>query len=509
MYIGVDCGTQSTKVVVVAPDDLQILAVAAAPHNLVSADNGRREQDPAEWVSAFEQALAKALSSAGISGHEVKAIGISGQQHGMVALDTQGNPVYPAKLWCDTESASENAALLKALGGPSGALQRLGLVVQTGYTASKVAWLREHQPEAYRKTATILLPHDYLNFYLTGNRVTEAGDASGTGYFDTRARRWREDVFGLVAPELDPEKALPELIDAQACAGRVRADVAARLGLGTDVVVSSGGGDNMMAAIGTGNIAPGMLTMSLGTSGTLFGVSSTPAISADGIAANFCSSHGNWLPLICTMNVTSATSQIQRLLGLDLAGFNQAAASAPAGAGGILMLPFFNGERVPPLPRANAGIIGVTGVNGTRENMARAVIEGVTFGLKYGYEVIAQSCGEHNPMPSSIRLVGGGAQSKVWRQVISDVLNIELACPASSEAAALGAALQAAWCEQGLHGQGTSLAALCSAAIRMDQTTHTQPDPDSVACYADVYEQYQRALELRYGQELQRVFGGQ
>lgn len=495
MYIGVDCGTQSTKVIVLDSASRQIVGEASVAHQLIQADNGRREQNPADWIAAFEQALAAALKKANVPASEVKGIGISGQQHGMVALDKDGHPVHPAKLWCDTESSHENAQLLEQLGGPKGSLERLGIVLQTGYTASKIAWLRHHEPEAYSRIDLILLPHDYLNFYLTGERVTEAGDASGTGYFDTRSRQWSRETFAMVAPELDPDKVLPRVIESHQPAGTVLPIVSERLGLGRDVIVSSGGGDNMMAAIGTGNILPDIMTISLGTSGTLFTASDHPVVSPDGLAANFCSSTGGWLPLICTMNATSATTQIRNLLGLDLNEFNRVAAEATPGAGGITLLPFFNGERVPPLPDATASCVGMSSYNTTPGNMARAALEGATYGLKFGFDAMLSAGKE---APRRIRLVGGGAKSPLWRQLVSDIMNCELVCPQNSESAALGGALQAIWCRGGLEGSSTSLEHLCRDAVTLDETTRTRPQDDNVRRYGDLYQIYLETLHERY-----------
>ncbi|ANF59108.1 xylulokinase [Halotalea alkalilenta] len=494
MYIGVDCGTQSTKVVVLDGERLEILGEAARPHSMIQGDHGRREQDPDEWVSAFEAALAEALERAGVDGSAVRAIGVSGQQHGMVALDAEGRPVHPGKLWCDTESVRENDALIEALGGERGCLERLGLVLQTGYTASKVAWLRKHHYDAYARIETLLLPHDYLNYYLTGERVAEYGDASGTGYFDTRERCWSLDTFALIAPELDPDRVLPRLIEPDAPAGRLRPEIARRLGLGPQVVVSSGGGDNMMGAIGTGNIVPGTMTISLGTSGTLYAASEHPAISSNGLVANFCSSHGGWLPLICTMNVTSATTLVRELLGYDIERFNAAAIDAPVGAGGITVLPFFNGERVPPLPEAMATFEGLGSHNFTPANLCRAVMEGATFGLRYGFDELSRLTGH----PSRVRLVGGGAKSAVWRQMVSDVMDVELACPEIGEAAALGAALQAIWYERRQAGESLILESLCERAVGLREETLTRPDAGRVAGYAEAYARYLEILGQRY-----------
>ncbi|BES72888.1 xylulokinase [Marinobacter nanhaiticus D15-8W] len=495
MYIGVDCGTQSTKVVVVDLDNARILGEASRPHQLVEGGNGRREQDPEDWMDAFFGAFAEALANAGIESRTIRAIGISGQQHGLVALDADGKPVHPAKLWCDTETAVENAALVDRLGGEAGCLDKLGLVLQTGYTASKLAWLRATHPEAYRRIDSILLPHDYLNFRLTGEKVAEAGDASGTGYFDTRTRQWRQDVFATIAPELDPGKVLPRLIESHEPAGKITSAMAQQLGLSEDVLVSSGGGDNMMGAIGTGNIQPGLVTVSLGTSGTVYAFSSEPVLSDNATVANFCASSDGWLPLACTMNVTSATTLVRNLFGLELDAFSGKVADAPAGAEGITILPFFNGERVPNLPHATASFLGLTSLNATQANLCRAVVESATFGLRYGLELLGDLARD----ASQIRLIGGGARSPVWRQIVADVLGVEVICPHINEAAALGAAIQAAWCDEHARGGRTTLASICERLVSLDQDTRTQPDPEIHDTYQEVYRRYRTALEKRHG----------
>lgn len=496
MYIGVDCGTQSTRVVVLDAEKAAIVGEGQRPHELVSRASGRREQSPQGWIDAFEGAFHDAIAAAGIEASAVRAIGVSGQQHGMVALDADGEPVYPAKLWNDTESFRENAELIEALGGEKGCLETLGLVPQTGYTASKVAWLRRHHRKAYDRIAHLLLPHDYLNFYLTGEYTAEQGDASGTAYFDTRARDWHPEALACVAPEFDPDRVLPRLIAPGAPAGRVRPALAQRLGLGRQVLVASGGGDNMMGAIGTGNITAGSVTMSLGTSGTLYACADRPAVTGDGLVANFCSSHGGWLPLICTMNVTSATGRIRELLELDIDDFNAAAARAPIGAEGLCMLPFFSGERVPMLPEATGHLAGMSLHNLSRDNLARAVMEGATFGLRYGLDLLA----DFDIRPERLRLVGGGARSAVWRQMVADVMAVEVGCPVVHEAAALGAALQAQWCDLGDRGEGVALVDLCQRSVEMDPATLTYPDKESVARYREAFDDYVGLLENRYPQ---------
>jgi xylulokinase len=486
MFLGIDCGTQGTKALILDAATGKVLGRGAAEHTLVSEANGRREQDPAQWVQALIAASRAALAQAGIAGSEVKGVGVSGQQHGLVLLDAEGKVLRPAKLWCDTETAPENDRLLVELGGTQGSLERLGLAIAPGYTVSKLLWTKEQFPEVFAQVHSILLPHDYLNFWLTGERCSEYGDASGTGYFDVRQRQWDHALLDQIDPSGRLRQALPRLVQASEAVGTVLPDVAALLGISPAAVVSSGGGDNMMGALGTGNIEPGLFTMSLGSSGTVYGFTETPVVCDEPAVATFCSSSGGWLPLICTMNLTNVTTAVRGLFGLDLAAFNQAVAESPIGAQGVLMLPFLNGERVPALPHATGAILGLNASNLNAANLCRAAVEGTTFGLRYGLDLL-RSAGMHS---TAIRLVGGGARSPVWRQLVADVMATPVVCTVEPEAAALGAALQAAWCA----GENGTLQALSERCVHVDTGTLCEPAPDRVMAYQAVYEQYRHHI---------------
>lgn len=490
MYLGIDCGTQGTKALVLDAESGQVLGAGSAGHSLQSGANGRREQQPQQWLEAFEQATQQALAAANISGEQILGIGVSGQQHGLVLLDEQGAVLRPAKLWCDTESTPENQRLLDHLGGEAGSLQRLGVAIAPGYTVSKLLWTKEQHPDVFARIAHILLPHDYLNHWLTGRACSEYGDASGTGYFDVRTRSWDTELLNFIEPSGRLHRALPELIESDQPVGRIRPQIARRLGLNPDAVVASGGGDNMMGAIGTGNIRPGAITMSLGTSGTLYAYSDQPTVSPHAQVAAFCSSSGGWLPLICTMNLTNATGLIQQLLELDLHSFGELVEQSPIGAEGLLLLPFFNGERVPALPNARASLLGMDSDNLTRTNLCRAVLEGTAFGLRYGLDLLRAS----GLQSETIRLVGGAAKSPVWRQVIADIMGAPLVCPQHTEAAALGAAIQAAWCLTSAADRQAQLAELCERCVQLDASTQTQPDPARTAQYEMVYQRYREQV---------------
>jgi len=488
LFLGIDCGTQGTKAIILDAISGQVLGQGAAAHKLISGANGRREQDPAQWLDALTLATRRALLAADVDGQAILGIGVSGQQHGLVLLDHQGKVLRPAKLWCDTETTEENDRLLTHLGGDKGSLERLGVVIAPGYTVSKLLWTREQHPEIFSRIAHVMLPHDYLNYWLTGRSCSEYGDASGTGYFNVRTRQWDLQLLRDIDPSGRLQAALPELIDAHAAVGTLLPGIADHLGINPRARVSSGGGDNMMGAIGTGNIKPGAITMSLGSSGTVYAYADQPKVSPDAAVATFCSSSGGWLPLICTMNLTNATGVIRELFDLDIECFNALVAQAPIGADGVCMLPFLNGERVPALPHATGSVLGLTMSNLTQANLCRAVVEGTTFGLRYGLDLL-----RHNGLQSrSICLIGGGSNSQVWRQLVADTMNTPVICTEQSEAAALGAAIQAAWCTSWANGHEDSLEDLCERCVKFDLASETLPIADNVAAYQQAYERYRQ-----------------
>ena len=463
LFIGIDSGTQSVKALVLDMDKRQIVARASAPHALIGGLPPRHmEQHPQEWTRALDRVILKVTSA--INRSRVRGIGVAGQQHGFVPLDAGGEVIRPAKLWCDTSTVRESNWLNAELGGRREVIRRIGLPFLPGYTAPKILWLKRHEPRNYRRLRQVLLPHDYLNWHLTGRYSMEYGDASGTALMDVRRRRWSGAAIGAIDKNL--KDWLPQLCDSSLSAGILRGALARRYRLPRDTVISAGGGDNMMAAIGTGNARAGVVTLSLGTSGTIFAYSGKPVIDPRGEIAAFCDSTGGWLPLVCTMNVTLVTEQFRRLFGLTYAEFDKAVAAAPAGAGGMILKPYFVGERTPDLPLATGSISGMTLQTLTAPNLARAAIEGVTAGLRYGLERLVK----HGVRPREIRLTGGGARSAIWRQIIADSFGVPVVKISEDECAAVGAALQAAWCVG-----GGSIARLAATAISLDESTRCLP----------------------------------
>ena len=494
MFLGIDCGTQGTKALIIDSQGT-IRGRGHAPHELIERDNGAREQDPAWWVKAMIAAVRQAVEQAGGAGAEIECLGVSGQQHGLVVLDATGKSIRPAKLWNDTETAPQNAELVQRLGGPAAWFKKFGIIPLTGYTISKLLWLRQHEPENFARIRHILLPHDYLNYWLTGRCVAEYGDASGTGFFDIRKRIWAPEALALIDGGSGAlAAALPELLAPDAIVGALTPAAAKDLGLSTKCLVSVGGGDNMMGAIGTGNVREGIVTMSLGTSATVYSYSTKPVLDEKGWVAPFCSSSGGWLPLVCTMNAAGVTGRAVSLLNRDVAYISEALRNSEPGAGGITVLPFLNGERTPDLPTAQGSIHGLTANNMTAENLLRAMVEGVRFGVLAGLRRILDSTD-----PERIFLIGGGARSAEWRLMIADASGAEIVVPAGEEAGCLGGALQAMWAWSKHSGKPESMEAIANRCVALDKTKTTPCNRSKRKAYEDAFAAYREQLRQIYG----------
>jgi xylulokinase len=312
----------------------------------------------------------------------------------------------------------------------------------------------------------------------------EYGDASGTGLLDIRRRTWHAEAVAAIDEGL--MERLPAVEHPEAAAGRMKHDFAADFGL-KSVLVASGGGDNMMGAIGTGNISPGVCTVSLGTSGTIYSYFDRPFSDPRGEIAAFCDSTGGWLPLLCTMNVTNATELWKGLLRIDSDARDALAVRAAAGSDGLLFLPYVDGERVPPLPEASAVFFGLNRSNFRAEAMTRAVMEGTVLNLGYGFGRLRE-LGLH---PSQIRATGGGAQSPFWLGLVADILATPVVTLAEQEAAAFGAALQAVWCLRRAKGEAATIADLAGSWVRLGETS-AEPDPARAGLYAEIQERFNR-----------------
>jgi len=470
LYIGLDVGTQSTKGVLLDASKSgpsAIVARASSAYDLIeNLPSGAAEQHPHTWRDAVGTVVKQLLTSADAT--QVRGIGVSGQQHGLVVLDEKDQVIRPAKLWCDTTTVPEADDITQA--GK--------YAVPTGYTLPKLLWMKRREPENFARVRSVLLPHDYVNFLLSGRKFMECGDASGSGAFDPRTRQFDRELLNWLDPKAP--SFFPDLVAADQPGGRVSRAAADWLGIPEGAVVAPGGGDNMMSAIGSGATKPGATVVSLGTSGTVFAYSSTPVVDPDGLIAAFCDSTGAWMPLLCTMNVTNVTEEVRAAFGLSHDAITQAAAAVPAGADGVTLLPYITGERVPNLPLATGALLGLRPGLLDAGHLFRAALEGTTLGLASGVERMKRLGLE----VSAVRVVGGGSKNPLWRQIVADCLNAPVEVLAEPESAALGGAIQALWVTRRAAGEALS----CDDVARdfvVVSPGRTEPNAANVAVYRE------------------------
>jgi xylulokinase len=481
IYLGIDCGTQSTKTVALDSHTGKIVASAARHYDVLPGlPPGHMEQNPATWTAAVETTVQDVVQRLDGRKKDVAGIGVSGQQHGFVSLDSENRVIRPAKLWCDTSTIEECDLLRQHFGGAEFFIERVGLDMLPGFTAPKILWLKRHEPHHFGRLATVLLPHDYLNFHLTGHFRMEYGDASGTALLNVRTRDWERQILEFIDPAL-PQK-MPAVASSRKPAGLLTKELADRWGLPGNVVISAGGGDNMMGAIGTANVVAGHVTASLGTSGTIYAYSEKPVVDPKGEIAGFCDSTDAWLPLLCTMNVTVATEAVRSLFGWSVPQLDAAIQDTLPGADGLLFLPYLQGERTPNLPSGSGIFHGLNPRNMKPPLMARAVMEGVTLGMAYGLERMK----ELGIVPSEIRLTGGGSKSAVWRQICANVFNCPVVTLAESEGAALGAAIQALAAVQ----TSKPISEWAADIVRTNPAERIEPDKRFTSDYAAALQKH-------------------
>ncbi|MDP1879180.1 MAG: xylulokinase [Actinomycetota bacterium] len=421
LVAGIDSSTQSVKLVVRDADTGRLVREGRAGH-----PDGT-EVDPRAWLAALDEATGGALEG-------VAALAVAGQQHGMVALDEEGLVVRPALLWNDTRSAPDADDLVRELGGPQAWADAVGSVPVASFTVTKARWMARAEPGNAARTARILLPHDYLTWHLAGRpeeAVTDRGDASGTGYWSPITDGYRPDLLALALGHV-PQ--VPRVAGPSEPAGHTA----------QGILLGPGTGDNMGAALGLG-LQPGDVVVSLGTSGTAFAVSRTPARDARGLVAGFADATGHFLPLVCTLNAARVLSSAAGLLGVDLDAFAALALAAEPGAGGLALLPYLDGERTPNLPDARGSLHGITRTNLTPQNVARAAVEGMLGGLADAVDALVEVGVE----PRRILLIGGAAANRAVGEVAATLFSVPVDVPPPGEYVADGAARQAAWALSG------------------------------------------------------------
>ncbi len=478
LVLGLDVSTTATKAVLMDADGA-VRAVAASGYGFQTPRPLWSEQDPALWWDGAVAAVRGALAEAGVAGDAVDAVGLSGQMHGLVALDADGETLRPAILWNDQRTEVE-CDLIRELVGRERLIAVTGNDALPGFTAPKLLWVRQHEPDIWSRIAHVLLPKDFVRLRLTGGYAVDRADGAGTLLFDLAERDWSGEVVEALG--VDPSW-LPETYEGTDVTGWVSEPAAAATGLRSGTPVVAGGGDQAAAAVGVGAVVPGVISISLGTSGVVFVTTEGPVIEPHGLLHAFCHAvPGRWHVMGVMLSAAGSLRWFRDTVApdIDFAQLIEEAADVPAASDRLLFLPYLSGERTPhPDPLARGAFVGLT-LRHARPHLTRAVLEGVAFGLRDSLELM-RSVG----LPSSgqARATGGGSRSRLWRQILADVLETTVATTSATEGAAQGAAMLAAvgagWFE--------TVEDACRAWVRVDDGTVPSED---TARYRDAYARY-------------------
>lgn len=486
LFAGLDVSTQSCKLVVLDIKAEKIVFVDAVNYdedlpefntqNGVMKDmpEGVSESDPHMWIDAMNQ-LFKRLSDSSVPVNSICCISVSGQQHGLVALDKKGNLARKtSKLWNDFSTQEECELLTDRVGGPEVMIQETGNTQRTGYTAGKIFHMVRNEPEIYKETFTLFLVHNFINWYLTGGVcIMEPGDTSGTALWNPKTRKWSKKVINAIDKNLFNK--LPEVKPSDQTIGKVSDKLISDFGFSPECFVDAGCGDNMYGAVGTGNVQPGIVTISLGTSGTAYSFMGKPYVDPTGEIASFCDSTGHYLPLLCVSNLANGYNALLNEFSLTHKAFNCMIKNTDPGNKGRIIIPWYEGERTPDVPQAAPIYFGFSLNDFTPEILCRGILEGHIFNLYSGFQRLPVSVKE-------IRLTGGLSRSEAWCQTIADVFNAE-AVPVKGEGAALGAALHAAWVWLNENGINTDLEKVIHPFLEFDESMRKRPITKNVSVY--------------------------
>jgi xylulokinase len=480
LFLGIDVSTTATKALLV-DETGAVVAVASSPHTLQTPQPLWSEQDPREWWEAALKSIRLVLEQAG-GGERVAALGLTGQMHGLVLLDEAGEVLRPAILWNDQRTQSQCDEIHQRVGKEK-FIQITGNVALTGFTAPKILWVKENEPEVYARARHVLLPKDYVRYKLTGEYAMDKADGAGTVLFDLKARAWSQEVLEHLG--IDP-RWMPPTFEGPQFTGHITAQAAAASGLKEGIPVAAGGGDQAAQAVGVGAVTPGVVALTVGTSGVVFATTPTALVEPEGRLHAFCHAvPGRWHFMGVMLSAAGSLQWYRDTLapGMSFDELLQEAGSVPPGSEGLQFLPYLSGERTPhPDPLARGAFIGLTLRHG-RGHLTRAVLEGVAFGLKDSFTLI-QNAGLGGI--TQVRASGGGTKGALWRQILASVLEAELVTVNTTEGAAFGAALLAGVGA----GAWTDVESACRETVRL--TGSTLPDPAQVAAYRPAYQLYRQ-----------------
>jgi xylulokinase len=479
-FLGIDVSTTGAKALLV--DETGAVATTATTALSVQTPKPLwSEQDPQEWWSGTVRSIREALASAGASAADVAAIGLTGQMHGLVLLDDERRVLRPAILWNDQRTGAECDEIRARMGGKARLVEISGNDALTGFTAPKILWVRRHEPDVYRQARLVLLPKDYVRLRMTGEAAMDKADGSGTLLFDLAARGWSKEILDKL--EI-PAAWLPPTYEGPETTGRVSAEAAAATGLREGTPVVAGGGDQAAGAVGAGAVRPGVVALTLGTSGVVFATTEKPLVEPEGRLHAFCHAvPGRWHFMGVTLSAAGSLQWYRDTLAANepFDALVAEAEIAPAGSEGLVFLPYLSGERTPyPDPLARGSFVGLT-VRHRRAHLTRAVLEGVAFSMRDCFALLQ---GAGLGAVRQVRVAGGGAKSRLWRRICASVLGAELVTVTSTEGAAYGAALLA-----GVGGGAwPTVDAACDATVAV--TGRDEPDGDWAKAYEPLYARY-------------------
>jgi xylulokinase len=480
LFLGIDVSTTGAKALLV-DEKGAVVTAATTPLTLSTPKPLWSEQDPHEWWAGVTKSIQAALSQARVTGGDVEAIGLTGQMHGLVLLDAEQRVLRPAILWNDQRTGAQCDEIRTRMGGRARLVKVTGNDALTGFTAPKILWVRANEPDVYARARLVLLPKDYVRLRLTGVAAMDKADGSGTLLFDLAARGWSDEV--LRALDI-PRDWLPPTHEGPEVTGAVTAEAAAATGLREGTPVMAGGGDQAAGAVGAGAITPGVVSLTLGTSGVVFATTDTPLVEPEGRLHAFCHAvPGKWHLMGVTLSAAGSLQWYRDTLAANESfdALVAEAASAPAGSEGLIFLPYLSGERTPyPDPLARGAFVGLT-VRHRRAHLTRAVLEGVAFSMRDCLDLFA---GAGLATVRQIRVAGGGAKGPLWRKIVASALGVELVTVNSTEGAAYGAALLAGVGA----GAWKDVAAACESAIAV--TGRDAPDPQWQRAYEALYPRY-------------------
>lgn len=479
-FLGIDTSTTSSKALLINESG-EVVAVASSPHTLQMPRPLWSEQDPREWWEAVAASVSSVLEKAGIGGERIAAVGLTGQMHGLVLLDETGNVLRPAILWNDQRTQSQCDEIHRIIGKEK-FIQITGNVALTGFTAPKILWVKENEPDVFAKAKHILLPKDYIRYKLTGEYAMDKADGAGTVLFDLNARDWSDKVLSA----LDiPHAWMPNTFEGPEFTGYVTKEAESITGLKMGTPVAAGGGDQAAQAVGVGAVEPGIVGLTVGTSGVVFATTPSALIESEGRLHAFCHAVPNMWHFMGVMLSAAGSLQWYRDTLAPNISFDdlvKEAEAIPAGSEGLQFLPYLSGERTPhPDPLARGAFIGLT-LRHSRAHLTRAVLEGVAFGLKDSFTLI-QNAGLGSI--TQVRASGGGTKGVLWRPILASILEAELVTVNTTEGAAYGAALLAGVGA----GAWTDVSSACKDSVKI--MGNTSPDPAQVQVYQKSYALYQ------------------